>query len=273
MKRLATMFGGFITVLTLATATFLILANSAKSTRRDDLRFEGVKAIRLDSGAGDITLRGTTASSVSGSRRVQRSFTSPSYRETLEADGTLVIRSRCNGFIVVNCGVTYDLFVPEGVSVQGVASGGDIALSNIMKDVDVRSSAGDVTARDMGGNLILQSSAGDVRVTGSSGTLQLVSSAGDVVVTGANASSVEATSSAGDVRLSFRNAPRSITASSSAGDVAVGVARSSTGYRVDASTSAGDTTVQIKSDPESPMRMKLRSSAGDVSVKYSNNLR
>ena len=57
MKRLATMFGGFITVLTLATATFLILANSAKSTRRDDLRFEGVKAIRIDSGVGDITLR------------------------------------------------------------------------------------------------------------------------------------------------------------------------------------------------------------------------
>lgn len=268
MKRVALFVGAFVTVLTLLTGTFLILGKSATTTRRDPIEFTGVRAVRLELRHGGVTLRGTSATSASGTRAITRSFGRPSYSETVEADGTLVLRSRCQPLLSISCSVNYELTVPSNVQVDGYSNAGDIRLSDIDGAVDVNSSAGEVVAANMSGTLRLSSSAGDVRVDGSLGSLDLSTSAGDVIVKNSTARVAKAESSAGDVQFSFANAPDSIEATSTAGDVVVNVGRSASGYAVDASASAGDTKVAIKTDPESPRRMKLRSTAGDVVVRY-----
>jgi hypothetical protein len=268
MRRLLLAAGATIAVLTIGFGTYSLASFASRNTKNNNLRFEDVKAIRIDSETGGITLTGSSDSSATtGTRKIVESFAKPSIEETISADGVLLLRNRCKGFLA-NCEVSYNLTVPKGVRIEGKTSGGSIKLIGIDGDVDVKSSAGGINAQTMGGSLTLRSSAGSVRVEGSNGPLDLSSSGGDVTVNDATSQTVKAESSAGDVKLSFLRAPMTINADSSAGDVRVVLPSGADAYEVDASTSAGDSIVDVKTDPESPRRIKLRSSAGDVSVRY-----
>jgi DUF4097 and DUF4098 domain-containing protein YvlB len=268
MRRLLLGVGTTIAVLTIGFGAYSLAAFAARSTAKKNVSFAGVTAIRIDSETGGITLRGSSdTSATTGTRKVVQSFTKPSIQETVSADGVLLLRNRCKGFLA-NCEVSYTLTVPKGVRIEGQTSGGSIKLIGIDGDVDVKSSAGGINAQTMGGSLTLRSSAGSVRVEGSDGPLDLSSSAGGVTVNDATSKTVKAESSAGDVKLSFLRAPMTIDADSSAGDVRVVLPSGADAYEVDASTSAGDSIIDVKTDPESSRRIKLRSSAGDVSVRY-----
>ncbi len=267
MKRPLLAFGGILTVLTIATGTYNLASFAARETTRKNVNFANVKTIRLDSSSGGVTLRGGSGLAVTGTRKEVRSFTKPSVRETL-TDGVLTLRNRCSNFISVNCEVSYTLTVPKDVRIEGKTSGGSIRLTEIDGDVNVNSSAGGITAEKTTGSLRLDSSAGSVRVDTASGSLNLSSSAGGVTVTNSTSKTVKADSSAGDVNLTLVSEPMTIDADSSAGDVRIVVPTGSSAYAIDASTSAGDTAVKVKTDPSSKRTMKVRSSAGNVSILY-----
>lgn len=84
---------------------------------------------------------------------------------------------------------------------------------------------------------------------------------------GLRSPSLEAQSSAGGVRLSFDVAPDRVRATSSAGGVEVLVPPGSGPYAVDASSSAGSSTVGVRQDPRAEHTIMARSSAGSVSVR------
>jgi DUF4097 and DUF4098 domain-containing protein YvlB len=268
MKRPLIAVGALLTVLMIAGGAFSLASFAARKTTVKNVSFKDAKTIRLDSSSGSVSIRGGDGPSVTGSRKVVRSFTKPSVRETVSEDGVLLLRTRCGGFLAVNCEVNYTLNAPKGVRIEGQTSGGSIKLIEVVGDVDVKSSAGGITAQKMGGALKLDSSAGSVRVEGASGPLDLSSSAGGVTVIGATSETVKADSSAGSVNITFVRAPMTVDAESSAGGVKIVVPEDSEAYRVDASTSAGDSTIEIKTDPKSKRAIKVRSSAGNVSVKY-----
>jgi DUF4097 and DUF4098 domain-containing protein YvlB len=267
MKRLPLGVGATIAVLTIGSGAYSLAAFAARNTTTKNVRFEGVTAIRIESKSGGITLRGSSDSSATGTRKVVQSFTKPSIQETVSADGVLLLRNRCSAFMA-NCEVSYTLTVPKGVRIEGQTSGGSIKLIELTGAVNVKSSAGGISAQAMSGALTLHSSAGSVRVDGASGALDLSSSAGGVTVTDATSQTVKAESSAGGVNLTFLRAPMTIDAESSAGGVKVVLPPGADAYEVDASTSAGNTTIDVKTDPESERKIKLRSSAGNVSVRY-----
>jgi hypothetical protein len=94
------------------------------------------------------------------------------------------------------------------------------------------------------------------------------SSAGAVRGTRLAVPDVEASSDAGSVRLDLTVEPTRVAAGSSAGAVRVGVPAGRTAYVVDARTSAGSRTVDVPADPASDRTIRVRSSAGSVSVGY-----
>jgi Putative adhesin len=273
MKRALLTFGAVITVLMIGAGAYTLAAAAARETTTKKVNFAKVKIIRLDSGAGGVTIRGGSGPSVIGTRNEVRSFTKPSIRETLTDDGVLTLRNRCSNFISVNCEVNYTLTAPKGVRIEGTTSGGSIKLSELVGQVNVSSSAGGITAEKMAGSLRLKSSAGSVRVDTASGPLDLASSAGGVTVTNSTSETVKADSSAGSINLTFVSEPMTVDADSSAGGVHIVVPQGSSAYAVDASTSAGNATVKVKTDPSSKRTMKVRSSAGNVSVRYGAGLK
>jgi DUF4097 and DUF4098 domain-containing protein YvlB len=273
MKRALLAFGSTVTVLMIGAGAYTLAATAARETTTKNVNFANVKTIRLDSAAGNVTVRGGSGTSVTGTRKEVRSFTKPSIRETLTDNGILILRNRCSSFMNVNCEVNYTLNAPKGVRIEGDTSGGSIKVVGVAGDVDLSADAGGITVENTSGSLHLESSAGSVRVDAASGPLDLSSSAGGVTVTNATSETVKADSSAGSIKLTFVSEPMIVDADSSAGGVHIVVPQGSSAYAVDASTSAGDTTINVKTDPSSKRTIKVRSSAGNVSVRYGGRLK
>jgi Putative adhesin len=227
-----------------------LLDQAARKTTVQVTSYSGVRALVVDD-AGDVRL---TSAPAGGELRVRARVTaglrSPD-RDVEQSDGTLRLSSSCQFLLGGdNCGVEYEIALPPGTNVRVDATAGDVRAEDLRSTVPVEleSSAGDVTAVDV-----------------IAPELRLSSSAGDVEATGVRAERVTAESSAGDVTMSLRDAPRSVDADSSAGDVEVVVPDQP--YQVDASSSAGDVdTRRVDTDPDSNRVIRVRSSAGDVTV-------
>ena len=129
-------------------------------------------------------------------------------------------------------------------------------------------SGGDVEVQGMTGQLDLRSDSGEVHVDDSTGDMNLASSGGDVQGRRLGAERVTAESSGGDVRLEFSGVPREVVADSSAGDVEIVLPPGPAAYRVDTTSSAGDTNVGVRTDPNSNRSIRVSSSAGNVTVRY-----
>lgn len=110
-----------------------------------------------------------------------------------------------------------------------------------------------------------ESGAGNVVVQDTSGSVEARTSAGDIRATGVTGPSVVAGSDAGSVVLEFTSAPDEVDATTSAGDVTVRLP-GRTSYAVEADTEVGDRRVEVPVDSGSAHRVVLRSDVGDVSV-------
>lgn len=235
------------------------------------IRFQGVKSIEFKDIDGNITVIGSANEAdgtVSGTRIVRKSLRSPKVRERVLDDGTLQIDTSCPSLFEVSCSTNYELRVPRDMPVRGSTDAGSIRVTNLSGEVKLRSSAGSARAERTSGSLDLSSSAGSVRVTNASGPLRLKSSAGSVKVDDSTSDQIRASSSAGSVRVTAAKAPTFVDATSSAGGVTVVVPRDTQTYNVDASTSAGSTKVSVRTDPDSKRKIRVRSSAGSVTVRY-----
>jgi len=221
--------GGVFAVALIAAATWSVVNLLGQTI--DERRFTLTPTngrIRIDT-EGDIRIAVGTDTDVQVVERLRYGTKRPQVEETAGPDG-LTLRGSCPWYNS-NCSVDVAVTVP----------------ANLIVDA--------------------HSSAGDISVSGVTGQLTLNSSAGNVRATGIRSDQVRAESSAGDVELSFDEAPSDVYARSSAGDVTVRLPPEAGGYRVDASTSAGERDVDVPVDPASPRRISARSSAGDVDVR------
>jgi hypothetical protein len=200
---------------------------------------------------GDLTIAGTAAGPHRLVQAVHTGLTSPDIAISI-TDHTLVYRVDGCRWFDSRCGVDLTVSVDPRLPVVASSTGGNIRVSDVKGGLTLSSSGGDVTVRDSAGNMHIESSAGDVRA--------LRISAAELV----------AHSSAGDVRIELTTAPQNISADSSAGDVEVILPRSNVAYRVEADSSAGTTNVQVQTDPRSTRVVRVSSSAGDVTVRYTD---
>jgi hypothetical protein len=246
-RVLVLLIGAVLTVAFLATGAFAVAGHLGHEERTDAVAAPaGLRRIVIDVPSGSITVRGTAAGDVRGTRHVSRDLVAPNLSEQVEGD-TLRYRATCPLFIVHSCGVSYDLEVPRDVSLVLNTHAGTVRVAGIDGDVDANSTAGPVEADDMGG------------------TLELTSGAGHVRGTGLRSDRVTSGSGAGGVDLVFDRAPTSVSARSGAGAVAVTVPDDGRAYRVDAH-GAGAETVDVPQDRTSANTIAVSSSAGPVTV-------
>jgi hypothetical protein len=241
--------GGLFALLVIGYGTVSLVAVLARTSYERVAALEpAAQRLTVRTDSGSVELLPSADSRVHVEASVTYGLGEPDL--VMESDGAGVrVEGRCGSFALTNCSVDLVVRVPPDF------------------DIRAHSSADDVEARDVSGQIRLTSSAGEVRVDGAAGILSLRSSAGGVEAVRLRSSVVDATSSAGDVRLRFVTAPDDVRATTSAGDVEVALPAGSGPYAVDASTSAGDERVDVPTDAGATRRVRARSSAGDVRVR------
>jgi hypothetical protein len=223
--------GGLFAVALIAVGTWTAIQALGTTTETRHLTLTPTAGRLIIHTNGDIQITTSGGSDVQVTEQIKHSIGRPRLEETSTGEG-VVLHGNCPWYTSI-CGVSYQITVPSGLSVEATTSAGDITIS------------------------------------GATGNLRLSSSAGDITATGLRSDSVQARSSAGDVSLGFDVPPTAVTGHTSAGDIDVTLPAADGGYRVHVHTSAGDHHVTVPTDPQSSRVIDATTSAGDVEVRLS----
>ena len=185
--------------------------------------------VRADT--GHVNLRGSEGSRVVVQEQLRWMWSKPRVSTRVEGS-TLHVSAECPNSTTLNrCKADLDLAIPFDA------------------DVVVQGDSGDITAERLAGHL------------------QLTTNSGDVNGNDLTPISVRANTDAGDVNLDFTTQPVSVSANSDSGDVDVAVPKGGE-YRVDATTDAGDVTVEgILRNDRALRSISATADAGDVTVR------
>lgn len=191
---------------------------------------EPVDELIVSADSGNVEIVATSADRITVRQTTHWVTDEPTPEKTL-SNGVLTLSDACGGWgLQFRCETDYRIEVPR-----------DLAVS-------VRADAGDVT------------------VTGLAGRVTLESNAGDVEGTELGASHVEASTDAGEVRLSFSVAPTSVDAETDAGDLDLDLPRAE--YALEFDSDAGDTFVEgIVRHDLAPHSVTAETEAGDLTIR------
>ncbi|WP_242908552.1 DUF4097 family beta strand repeat-containing protein [Actinomadura terrae] len=210
------------------------------STYEDDAAPKGkITAVRLDNGAGSVTLRGGAAKT-SLHRELKYRGERPK-GETHRVENGVLILDGCGS----GCSASYTVDLPAGLPVSGGTSSGRVKLTRVGK-VDVRTSSG------------------SIHMDGVNGPINVRTSNGRIEGTGLRGDQIEARTSNGAIRLTPVT-QQNIRARTSNGSITVTVPTGR--YQVTTHTSNGDRKISVTNDPAAPHRLDLTTSNGDITAK------
>jgi hypothetical protein len=230
--RYALFFVGLaLAVVAIGSATLNII--SLWWLRGDTIRtsFPVSETVEVRADCGSVTVRGAEVGRARVTMHKISAFREPVLESTAQGT-TRTIRAHCPWSFGTGSSADLTVTVPRETRVVVRSSGSGVDVENLAGPIDASSSADEVDGRALASR------------------------------------TVTARSSAGWVRLAFERAQERVSASSSAGSVTVLLPRGAEAYRVEGSSSAGSTTTEVRTDPESSRRITVRSSAGNVRVSY-----
>jgi hypothetical protein len=210
-------------------------------------------SVAIDATIGDVRIVPGDAGQITVSRRLTYGLRRPFVQERIEGDTFHVADRACAAEAAFQCKVVWLLQVPRDV------------------DVDVSALRGAVTVSNMNGKLRLVSETGPVRALAPTGRLvSLRSKTGNVTAQNVSGEQVVATTTTGQVSLTFRAPPSLVVARSETGPVGVLLPDAAESYRVKAK-GGSDRSKTIafntaKDDPDARRLIDIKSNKGDVSV-------
>lgn len=203
--------------------------------------------LSLDVGSGDVVLRRGGGSEVVVDRTTRYRTTAPQVLERSDADGVRIEADCTWRPFNWDCGVSYDITLPDGF------------------DLDLRTSSGSMTVRDLVvGRMQQEVSSGDVELIGVTGPVDVRVSSGTITAERLTSDDVHVEASSGDVELDFAVAPRKVVTDVSSGRVEIGLPAGT--YNVDAATSSGEERVDVPVDSTSDRLIQVRASSGDIDI-------
>ena len=266
-----------------------MVANVGQASLRVDQAFvapDHQVSVTIDN--PDVTLR-STAGSGAGIRvtgTLRGSFVPPAFRVRPTATG-VAISSHCVAWIG-SCSGVLTLTAAAGMSVTVSDSSGDLSASGLRGHVTMSDGSGDLGAARLSGAISLADGSGnisasglsgrDIRVSDNSGDIsvsglsgdgvRLNDGSGEIVVTGLAETSVTGSNGSGDVTLTFTKVPRRVDITDRSGNITLVLPPGPTYYQVDASSSAGNRSVSVKTRPSSPYVITATADLGNVSISY-----
>ena len=227
-----------------------------------------VKNLTVDAGPGEIQILPSQDGDVHVETHTKGSLHAPRVRAV--KDGSHVMMSgNCPAFSFGPCDAEIVLHVPVGTAVEVRSASGDIVASGVGGPLVLDAQSGDVTAIGVTGSADLRTASGDVSLRGGSGVVRLETQSGDVSAGDVASENVTAETQSGDVSLEFRVPPRMVEAKATSGDVNVALPDAGS-YDVAADTGSGESQIGVRTDPNSPRIVRVRTNSGDASVGYGN---
>jgi hypothetical protein len=210
-------------------------------------------SLLVKGGSATVEVRPGDGTEVKIDRQSERNVFGSDPKEKYDgSEGKLELDSGGCGFLSFGCKTTYVLTVPRDLKLTVESSSGDMTVSGIEGATELKSSSGDIEVHDVGGPLDLKSNSGELEADGLSAT------------------SVTAHSSSGSTSLDFTEAPQTVEAKTSSGDVSIRLPSGAEAYKVDTDTSSGDESANVKIDPNAGRTITAKTSSGDVSIEYNH---
>jgi len=185
--------------------------------------------VELSLSSGDALIVGTQSTALEVRRTDHYSFGHAAREQRSLAGGVLRISSHCPKVVLGSCSASYELAVPETVT------------------VDVHTTAGNVRLTGFRGTAVVQTDTGNVNVDAYCG-FDLAASTGS-----------------GDVRIAAACSPARLQVRTSSGDAVALVPPGR--YRIQAASGSGPPHVNgVTSDPRAPYTIDVRSRSGSVTI-------
>lgn len=225
-----------------------------------ELNLGGIRRLEARTFNGSITVRvGTSEPHLTVRRKGDVSI-------TLEPQGdSFLIEARKNTPICPNCGASFELTLPEGMTLVLHSSNGAIQTEGSLAGLDAHTSNGAVSVKGSGAaELRLHTSNGRITVTEAKGAVSAKTSNGAVVLedlTLPPGSHSKAATSNGSVRVVGLLAPGGLEAEGHTSNGRVSVELQ------DASVQARRQSFSARRGGENPARLVLESSNGAISVR------
>ncbi|MFE9958380.1 DUF4097 domain-containing protein [Micromonospora sp. NPDC005299] len=245
-----------------AAASLIVLAGcDTLSFRRLDYdQTEQAKIARITvpaGGAGDVTIRATgPADQVRIKRVVRYEGGEPNTRYEIKGD-ELVLPSDCGS----RCTVSWEVTAPEGVTVRGEASSGNVTLHRV-GPVDFTLNSGDINVTEARGEVRASTTSGNIEVVEATGPVRLRASSGDISARRL-AAGVDAEATSGNLVVEL-DQPAAARLHATSGDVDLTVPEGR--YRVRADAKSGDTDLAVPNDPGSSLLLDVSATSGNVTV-------
>jgi hypothetical protein len=244
---------------------------------RDERSVEGtIAAITIDGGSGNVTVSGSSDSSIHVKRHVRYRSNKPGATDSVRGD-TLTLKTSCGRA----CAVDYEVSAPRGLRIAGRNGSGDIILNDIATasldlgsgriqvrgasgDVVVNTGSGNINLADVAGGVTGRTGSGNVRLAGVAGTTTVQTGSGNIDASDLRGTRTKAHTGSGNVTLALTSA-QDVEADANSGNVRLAVPGGQT-YRVTATTSSGNSQVRVPTDPSAPHQIKLHADSGNVTV-------
>ena len=187
-----------------------------------------VKSLKVTGEVGEVTV---TAKRGASKIAVKESRTEKAKPSHVATGPSASLKYDCpGGFSFDTCRVDYDITVPTNVGVNVDNSTGQITLTGPLSNADASADAGQIKGNSLGPG------------------------------------PVSASTSGGEVDLTFTSPPSNVKASTNAGDTQITVPGNAS-YQVKADAKIGDTNVDVPTDPTAQNRIEATTDAGTVTVK------
>lgn len=267
MRRLLYLPAVVVFAWTIGSTTWSMVDVATNETVRTTETFPTATGVVLDNGAGGIEVVGDRVEGVVVEVARRQGIRDADVSTALDDQGRLVISSDCPDPISVVCRVEATVHVPAGTPVTGGGSA-SVRITDVGGRVDLDTSSGSVSVTGAEGSVRVRTSHGRVSVFDSDADVHVRTSNGAIDLDGVTAGTVDAVTSNGRIRLGFSNAPDRITATSSNGRVSILLPADAPPYAVSATTSAGSSDTDIRTDPEADRTISATTSNGRISIGY-----
>jgi hypothetical protein len=238
-RRALAVLGGLLLAFLIGIGAYSLLDIASRHSFDVSASYTGVRSLAVDGGSGDVHLTGGAAGAgVVVVEHITEGLFAPHREAVRSAGGALHLSASCQS-TANNCGVSYTIAVPPGVSVHADSGGGSIDARGLSATtlLELRSGSGDVNALDVSAtNVTLESGNGDVTATLDQASTRL-----------------DASSANGDINLTVPDTTYAVRASADNGTVSDQTLRTDPSARraITAHSGNGDVTIRAAGAPVS----------------------
>jgi hypothetical protein len=214
---------------------------------------------------GDITVGAGPAGQVRVHGTLHYSLIRP--KLTWQRSGsTIALHARCQVPTGV-CSFDYAVTVPAGARSEISSASGNLTASGLAGPVTLSTDSGDIRATQVSGRTAISDHSGDITVTSLSAARTLImNDSGDITGTGVSGRQLTAQDQSGDITVVFTKVPDLVKISDSSGNIKLVFPPGPTAYRVSASTSSGQTSINVPQSPTSPHVVSVTDQSGDITI-------